>query len=168
MDPPALRGRTFRLLLSLLAVTTAAQAQDTLILRDGTRRTGSLKACAGPQCRLDGETVARAAIVWIGFATAESAPAPPADDRQDAIVLRDGRTVAGEVRGISLGVVTTAVESFDRSAVAWIYFGAPRGRDGIATGFGGSSGTPTSGEARLRKEAVGRAVGGAAAIALGA
>ncbi|MCI0634322.1 MAG: hypothetical protein L0206_10470, partial [Actinobacteria bacterium] len=63
-----IRAARLGLLLSL-ALASAASAADILLLRDGSRRIGTLQACTQAQCRFDGTTIARPVIYRIGLST---------------------------------------------------------------------------------------------------
>lgn len=126
MDTRAVGIARVVLLTSLLA---GAARADVLILRDGSRRTGALQACAGSQCRFAGKTIAAAEIAWIGFGGAggkQDMPPAVADSSHDELHLADGSVATGTLEGISLGEVALADRSFDRASVSWLHFaGAP-------------------------------------------
>lgn len=106
-----------------IAAAAAAQAQDVVILRDGQVRSGSLQACVSTVCQLDGQPVARADIAWIGLDGISGEPPAPDDSAADQVWLRNGGSLPGPVRGISLGAIAAGGESLDRPRVSWIYFG---------------------------------------------
>src|SRR5687768_6113435 len=114
------------LVVAALALFAAPLRGDVLIRRAGDRESGQLQSCVGDRCQWNGATVARAAIAWIGFGDAGSPPAP-VDPGRDQVWLRDGRTEAGDVLGVSLGLVTLASGSHDRPEVLWVYFGSTEG-----------------------------------------
>jgi hypothetical protein len=109
-----------------LAAAAAVCAEDLLIRRDGGRETGRLAACVSDRCQWQGRLVPRAEIAWIGLGDGGTPP-PPEDPASDEVRLRDGRVLAGPIAGISLGVVSVAGESIERSAVSWVYFGSSGG-----------------------------------------
>lgn len=122
------RGRAFLLrasAASALSLLCAAAGADLLFLRDGSQRSGALAACVGESCGFSGDTVARAAIVAIGFGDATTAAPTPTQTSTDEVHLTGGAVVVSPVVGISLGVVATASGSHDRDLVSWVFFAAP-------------------------------------------
>lgn len=135
-----------RALTALLGCFCAAPslAADLVILRDGSRRTGQLQACVADRCGLEGQSIERAAIGWVGFGV-EAAANPPAPSQmaEDEVHLAPepgerrrrapGRVEVAEVVGVSLGEVATVAGSFERGEVRWIHFGAeePGAPDGV-------------------------------------
>lgn len=113
----------------LLAVPLTAD--DTLIRRSGERVSGRLAACVGEVCQWEGGSVRRAEIAWIGLGESGAPPAP-ADPARDEVWTRDGRSLAGPIVGVSLGVVAIEGESIDRPDVAWLYFGSASGSPSVA------------------------------------
>lgn len=113
--------------LSLLASAQVATASDLVILTDGGRRQGTLQSCVGEQCRLDGKTLLRSEIAWIGLGSTDGEPPAAVDPSRDEIHLAAGGVRPGPIVGVSLGAVATSEESYDRSTVRWIRFasGAP-------------------------------------------
>lgn len=114
-----------RVRLTLVAAVLLAAplaAQDVLVLTDGSRRAGSVQACTEERCVVGGAPVARAEIAWVGLATGDAPPPAGAAAAQDALHLADGTVVSGPVLGISLGVVATETESYERERVRWVRF----------------------------------------------
>lgn len=108
--------------LSLAVAAQAARASDLVILADGSRREGTLQSCVADQCRLDGKTLLRSEIAWIGFGAPAGDPPAPVDPSRDEIHLAAGGVLHGSIVGVSLGAVVTGEGSQDRSAVRWIHF----------------------------------------------
>jgi len=115
-----------RLIVAFVCGLLAARslAADVLILRDGTRRQGTIAGCRD-ECTLDGEKVARSTIVWVGLGAGGTAPPPPRNPGSDEVHLVSGRIVVGEFGGMSLGAVLIGEDSFDRDEVAWLRFAGP-------------------------------------------
>lgn len=119
----------------LAAGNAAPIAGDELVVRrNGERATGALQSCVGERCQWRASPLPRAEIAWIAFAASGSTAEPPSptDPTRDTIWLSDGRTITSPILGISLSEVALEEESFDRSAVAWVYFGSPEGAPRVA------------------------------------
>ena len=102
------------------------RAEDVLVIRDGTRRSGTVTGCRDDGCTLDGQKVARGLIAWVGLSQPADARTPsPRDPLKDEFHLADGRVVGGEFEGLSLGAAAIAGQSFEREDVAWIRFAGP-------------------------------------------
>jgi len=113
------------LAIACAVTASSADAQDVLVIRDGTRRKGVVAGCREDACTLDGARVARGLIAWVGLRQDDAAPPPARDPLKDEAHLVDGRVVSGEFGGLSLGAVALGDESFDRDEVAWIRFAGP-------------------------------------------
>jgi hypothetical protein len=118
----------------VLGLASPLAGEDLLVRRSGERAEGRLQSCVGERCQWRGASVARAEIAWIGFGRAEASAQPPvpADPTRDTVWLADGRTIAEPIVGISLGEVAMAGSSFERGAVAWVYFGSEAGAPSLA------------------------------------
>ena len=111
--------------LSLLS--DEAEAQDLLILRNGTVMKGELRLCTGQSCTLGTDSVPRPEIAWIGLARSEIKPPVVRDSRDDEIHLRDQTVQRGRLVGINASQVFTERGSFERRKVAWVYLAAAAG-----------------------------------------
>jgi hypothetical protein len=131
--------RRIALLLLVFLPPLPARAADLLLLRAGGERHGQLQSCVAEQCRLSGDSIARAAIAWIGFADPQPPPPGVADPARDAVFLVDDTVLTGHVVAITLGDVAMDETSVERAKVRWVWFaGAP-----IAGVQPPSSATPT-------------------------
>lgn len=143
-------------------LAAGAAAQDLLILRDGTRRQGTISGCREDGCTLDGRKVPRSTIVWVGLGSAAGEAPAPRNPGHDEVHLVSGRVVSGEFGGMSLGAVLIGEESLDRDEVAWLRFAGPEPAPpptppppapipGASRGGSqGSGGTPTATPGRPR------------------
>ncbi len=121
-----LRPRHLRRFLSALFVAAAAvlpvsaAADDTLILTDGSMKTGSVDGYAGGVCTFDGAPVPRASIYYIGL-DAELPPPQLQDYTRDEVHLRDGSVHPGPLVSIDADNVVTGSAIYPRKKVAWIW-----------------------------------------------
>jgi hypothetical protein len=106
------------------------QAEDLLLLRDGSQRRGALSSCDPGGCRLDAESVPRASIEWIGLGRTASAPPPVRDPAHDELHLLDASVQTGVWTRIDServemipGDPPTGAASVPRDRVAWIHLG---------------------------------------------
>jgi hypothetical protein len=119
-------GHVIAFAFALCFAAVPARAEDVLVIRDGTRRSGTVTGCRDDGCTLDGQRVARGLIAWVGLARTPDARTPaPRDPLKDEFHLTDGRVVAGEFEGLSLGAAAIEGQSFEREDVAWIRFAGP-------------------------------------------
>ena len=95
---------------------------DVLVLLDGSRQAGDLKVCTDSQCTLDGKTVERDEIAWVGLGSGNVPPPAGLVATEDEVHLDDGTVVKAPVVGISLGVVATEDDSYERERVRWVRF----------------------------------------------
>lgn len=125
MKPP--RPLRFFALAILAAAALSASgsvgAPDVVVLRDGGELRGTLASCVSDRCMLDGSSVERSTIAWIGFAVAEPEPPAAGEGGPHEVVLHDGSRHQAAVTGISLGEVATDRGSFGRRDVAWVRLG---------------------------------------------
>lgn len=115
-----------------------------LLLRHG-MRSGTLAACDAVACRLDGATIPRHDLVWIGFEDPSLPPPRVQRPLEDELHLRDGGVRPGPVLAIDARQVVTPERAYGRSEVGWIYLapaevtgrgsGVPRGSETAACGF---------------------------------
>ena len=143
------------LALVVLATASVAAASDLVILVGGDRRVGTLQSCLAEQCRVDGRTLLRSEIAWIGLGSSEGDPPAAVDPASDEIHLAAGGVLTGPIVGVSLGEVATEAESHERGAVRWIHFGVAAG--GVWLPPGCRDLTPAS-AAHLASPTTGRAV----------
>lgn len=105
-------------LLSLAACDSGTD--DTLIMADGTTKTGMLAGCAADICTFDGEPVPRAGIRFIGLDAELPVPAPR-DPLRDEVRFHDDSIHQGPLLSIDDTSVVTAAETHARKDVAWIW-----------------------------------------------
>jgi hypothetical protein len=114
-----------------------AHARDLLILRAGETRRGELASCDTVACRLDGATLQRSDVVFIGLGD----PSPPVpavrNPLQDELHLRDGSVRPGPLVSIDSRQAVTPARAYARRDVRWIYLAPTPARS--AGGGGGSS-----------------------------
>lgn len=106
----------------LFLVAAVAAAEDLVVLRDGSSRTGVLQSCSGDRCTLAGSPILTREIAWIGLGQQKQATPAIAPATVDQAVLRDGTTREGSLVGVSLGLVILDGMELARSEVAWIRF----------------------------------------------
>lgn len=155
LHPGRRRAPAFALLIAVIGLAVAAahpiraqaldteqrtladehhQAEDQLILRDGSMQNGQLVGCVAGGCTLDDVSVSRERIEWIGLRAEELAPPVPRG-AVDEVHLRDGSVHPGRLVEISQEDVATEGGRHPRDAVAWIHLaedkpavpGPPRG-----------------------------------------
>ncbi len=98
---------------------------DFLLLRDGTKRTGTLVGCGPSACRFNGGTVDRAQIDWVGLAGALP-PAPQLDNpSRDVVFLAAGEVRIEPLLGVNAREVLTTEGSYPRTSVRWIHLAPP-------------------------------------------
>jgi hypothetical protein len=100
-------------------------------------RSGTLADCDAVACRLDGATIPRQDIVWIGLEDPSLPPPEVQRPLEDELHLRDGGVRPGPVLAIDARQVVTPERAYGRGEVRWIYLapaevagrgaGAPRG-----------------------------------------
>jgi hypothetical protein len=113
--------------VTAFALLTArpVHAADVLVLRGGETRTGTVQSCDEEVCRLDGNTLARSGIAWIGFGQGGAALPHLRSAASDQVLLVAGAIERGSLTGLSLGIVLLGGSQLDRSAVAWIRLADP-------------------------------------------
>lgn len=118
-------GKPFIAFLIFILISIEAVANDVIVMRDGSERSGAVELCADDQCRLSGVRIPMDDIraIYLGGDGATKKLIAP---RGDAIVLRDGSTRKGRVTFINKGTVDTDDDEIDRSRVAAIFFSGGR------------------------------------------
>ncbi|MBK5259296.1 MAG: hypothetical protein JJE51_06865 [Thermoanaerobaculia bacterium] len=106
------------IVLFLLVGSFPLQADDVVVMRDRSERSGKLEQCADDQCRLSGKRIAMVEIRAIFF----DGPRKELPVRSNAIVMRDGSVRTGRVTFINRGTVDTDDVEIDRSRVAAVVF----------------------------------------------
>lgn len=106
-------------LIAMLASGCGKSGRDTLILVDGSTRTGSLERCTAELCVFDGQNVPEATIVYIGL-RADMPPPPPRDPGRDEVHRTDKSIHPGPLVSIDAANVVAA-STHPREQVAWIY-----------------------------------------------
>lgn len=137
-----------------------AQASDLLVLRDGTRKSGSLVACGITTCLIGTWVVPRQNIAWIGLSLSpklQAALPPVQNSATDELHLADDSVHSGALLGILADSVATVKESLARQAVKWVHLvpvhakgtrpeyrdaGSPDSGNGGNSGNASNSGTP--------------------------
>lgn len=134
------------LVLATGVVPAPAEARDLLILRTELRQ-GELSSCDATACRLDGSTIPRRDIVWIGLGD-PSLPSPAVGNPlADELHLRDASVRPGPLVSLDARRVVTRARAYERREVRWIYLASPPagsaggGGAGTAGGGGGEDGT---------------------------
>jgi hypothetical protein len=103
----------------ILASGCGESGDDTLILADGSIRTGHLERCAAELCVFDGREVRRANVRYIGL-DARLPPPPPQDPSRDEVHRIDKSIHPGPLRSVDAATVSAAI-NHDRKQVAWIW-----------------------------------------------
>lgn len=118
-------GKPFIAFLIFILISIEAVANDVIVMRDGSERSGAVELCADDQCRINGARIPMENIraIYLGGDDATKKLIAP---RGDAIVLRDGSTRKGRVTFINKGTVDTDDDEIDRSRVAAIFFSGGR------------------------------------------
>jgi hypothetical protein len=98
-------------------------AEDVLILRDGDLRQGELGGCDPVSCTMDGVSLPRATIAWIGFERADPSPPLVRNATADEVHLRDGTVHAGRLLRVTAEAVVIEPGSHPRPQVAWVHLG---------------------------------------------
>lgn len=132
--------------LAVSVLSPPAEARDVLILRSEVRR-GELVSCDASACRLDGSSIPRRDIVWIGLGD-PPLPVPTIQNPvQDELHLRDGSVRPGPLVNLNARQVVTPVRTYVRREVRWIYLPQPpasstgRGRGAAEDSSGGEGRT---------------------------
>ena len=124
--------------VSHLSAPAPRPSGDLLLLRDGSRMTGTLVGCGGTACRFNNSTVDRGRIGWIGLSGAVPPPPQIDDPTKDAIFLSGGEVRKESLESVNAHEVATEAGSYPRGDVRWIHL-APPGAEG-----GAPQTTPTS------------------------
>ncbi|HUP46915.1 MAG TPA: hypothetical protein VM779_15520 [Thermoanaerobaculia bacterium] len=117
----ALRAARALMLLFAFFGAIAARAEDIVIMRDGSERSGRLELCDEQHCRLSGTPIPVAQVRSIHL---DGTPKQTLPRKSEIVVLRDGTIREGRVIFVNLGTVDTEHEEIDRSLVAAIIFSA--------------------------------------------
>jgi hypothetical protein len=96
---------------------------DLWITRAGEMKQGALQGCSNISCTLDGVTVPRSDLLWIGIGVkANSTPEQtPSDFLMDAVQLTGSPFQNAPLLGVNATNVTTGRGEFSRHSVDWIY-----------------------------------------------
>ena len=97
-------------------------AQDLLILRNGTVRSGALTTCNAASCTVDGSVTPVANIEWIGLAREDVIPP---SSSADEVHKTDGTIVAGRMSRIDATTVSTTRGPLTRAETAWVHLVPP-------------------------------------------
>ena len=97
---------------------------DLLLLRDGSRLSGTLTGCGREACRLDGATIERSRIAWIGLHGVTEPPVRDPGPSADTVFLSSGETKLAALSGVDALEVATEGGSYPRSAVSWVLIGS--------------------------------------------
>lgn len=148
MSPAFLSAVSLMLALAAGVAPAPAEARDLLILRTELRQ-GELSSCDATACRLDGSTIPRRDIVWIGLGD-PSLPSPAVrNPLADELHLRDGTVQPGPLVSLGARRVVTPSRAYERGEVRWIYLASPpagsAGGGGPAGGGGTAGGEGTAG-----------------------
>ena len=143
--PALLLAVSVMLALAAGGAPAPAEARDLLILRTELRH-GELLSCDATACRLDGSTIPRRDVVWIGLG---DPPLPSPAVRSpliDELHLRDGSVRPGPLVSLDARRVVTPARAYERREVRWIYLaplpaGSADGGGGAGGGGGGEDGT---------------------------
>ncbi len=103
----------------LLSGCSESSRPDTLILADGSIRTGHLERCTAELCVLGGREVPQATILYIGLG-ADMPPPSPRDPTRDEVHLTDKSIHPGPLRLVDADTVFAATNHV-RKRVAWIW-----------------------------------------------
>jgi hypothetical protein len=96
---------------------------DLLFLVDGTERIGALETCDERECVFDGEAIPRSEIAWAGLRQIEGMSPPASDELEPELRLTNVSLHFERVVSMDDSRIRSARGTWNRSAVAWIYFG---------------------------------------------
>jgi hypothetical protein len=96
---------------------------DLLFLLDGTERIGALETCDERECVFDGESIPRSEIAWAGLRQIEGMSPPASDELEPELRLTNVSLHFERVVSMDDSRIRSARATWNRSAVAWIYFG---------------------------------------------
>ncbi len=102
-------------------------ASDRVIKRDGHRVLGHLGSFDGTSAVINGQSIPRDQIVWIGISAVVGLPPPVKNPATDEVHARGGAVESGRLVSISASKVVTEKRSYDRAQVAWIHLALPPG-----------------------------------------
>ena len=108
---------TRQLILPVLLLWVAGAQAASLVLRDGSRLTGTLTMCDEEYCVLDSKRVGLETVALIELIAGAGVPRGAG---AGAVVLADGTIHPGRFSGLNLGYVGAADEEIDRETVALI------------------------------------------------
>lgn len=113
------------MLLLLTAGCRDSNSDDLILLRNGSRQTGTLQGCLNGGCQFDGAAIPQATIAWIGLHQARADPPQPNDPLVSEIRLADHSVHPGAMTAIDPSRVIAVPGSYDRQKVAWVYLARP-------------------------------------------
>ena len=145
MLPALLLAVSFMLALAAGVVPAPAEARDLLILRTELRH-GELLSCDATACRLDGSTIPRRDIVWIGLGDPPLPSPAVRNPLADELHLRDGSVRPGPLVSLDARRVVTPARAYERREVRWIYLAPPPAGSAGGGGAAGGAGIGGGGE----------------------
>ena len=154
--PALLLAVSFMLALAAGVAPAPAEGRDLLILRTEIRH-GELLSCDATACRLDGSTIPRRDVVWIGLGDPPLPSPTVRNPLADELHLRDGSVRPGPLVSLDAGRVVTPARAYERREVRWIYLAPPpAGSAGGGGAAGGGGGGGEEGTCRFWIGTVGR------------
>jgi hypothetical protein len=108
--------------LALLAGCSGPGGPDVVIQHDHQVLRGALQRCTAEACTLNGKTIARSSIDWIGL---RRQPPPPGAQSAvaDEVHLTDGSVHSGTLVTVDAATVVMDSGAYPRDRVEWIHLG---------------------------------------------